>query len=107
MNIDQSRSSRDVSGTTGDRLTQAEAQIRAWFFHDCGDLCDLMDAKSAAASNQTDNPGPPSRVRVSAPSPDSEQEPEEPRRMMGDFDGSSNVLWTIFKDEAKNSLTLQ
>ena len=22
--------------------------------------------------------------------------------MIGDFDGSSNVLWTLFKDEAKN-----
>jgi hypothetical protein len=31
MNIDQSRSSGDISGTTSDRLTQAEAEIRACF----------------------------------------------------------------------------
>jgi hypothetical protein len=32
MNIDQSRSSDDVKGTTSDRTTQAEAQTRACFF---------------------------------------------------------------------------
>jgi hypothetical protein len=31
MNIDQSRSRDDVGHTTGDRLPQAEAQIRACF----------------------------------------------------------------------------
>jgi hypothetical protein len=31
MNIDQSRRNDDVSGTTSDRLTQAVAQIRAYF----------------------------------------------------------------------------
>jgi hypothetical protein len=31
MNIDQSRSSDDVKGTTSDRLTQAEAQVCAYF----------------------------------------------------------------------------
>ncbi|KAI0281954.1 hypothetical protein BGY98DRAFT_155323 [Russula aff. rugulosa BPL654] len=33
--------------------------------------------------------------------PASEQIPEEPR-MIGDFDGSSNALWTLFRDEAKS-----
>ncbi|KAI0267611.1 hypothetical protein BGY98DRAFT_1190925 [Russula aff. rugulosa BPL654] len=33
--------------------------------------------------------------------PASEQNPEEPR-MIGDFDGSSNALWTLFRDEAKS-----
>jgi hypothetical protein len=42
MNIDQSRSSDDVSGTTSDRLTQAEAQTRV-FPHDCRDLNDLTN----------------------------------------------------------------
>ena len=32
MNIDQSRSGGDVSGTTSDRLIQAEAQTRACVF---------------------------------------------------------------------------
>ena len=46
-------------------------------------LNDLMITKSAMASNPT------------------EPEPEEPR-MIGDFGGSSNPLWTLFRDEAKS-----
>ena len=42
-----------------------------------------MITKSAMASNPT------------------EPEPDEPR-MIGDFDGSSNPLWTLFRDEAKS-----
>jgi hypothetical protein len=30
-----------------------------------------------------------------------EETPEEPR-MIGDFDGSSNELWTLYKEEARN-----
>jgi hypothetical protein len=56
-----------------------------------------MDTKSAAANNPTVDSGP----RNTASDPASEQKPEEPR-MIGDFDGSSNALWTLFKDEAKN-----
>ena len=35
------------------------------------------------------------------PDPISEQKPEEPR-MIGDFDGSSNALWNLYRDEAKS-----
>jgi hypothetical protein len=38
--------------------------------------------------------------RFTTSDPASEQS-EEPR-MIGDFDGSSNALWTLFKDEAKS-----
>jgi hypothetical protein len=40
-------------------------------------------------------------LRNTTSGPPSEQEPEEPR-MIGDFDGSSNALWTLFRDEAKS-----
>jgi len=53
-----------------------------------------MDAKSAAANNQTVDSGPRNTTA-------SEQNPEE-SRMIGDFDGSSNAFWTLYKDEAKN-----
>ncbi len=32
----------------------------------------------------------------------SDPEPNEERRMIGDFDGSSRVLWTLFGSEAKS-----
>jgi hypothetical protein len=82
---------------TSDRLTQAEAQTRALFPHDCRGLNDLMTTKSATASNPTVDSGP----RITASDLASEQKPEEPR-MIGDFDGSSNALWTLFRDEAKS-----
>ena len=56
-----------------------------------------MITKSATASNPTVDFGP--RISTSDLAP--EQEPEEPR-MIGDFDGSSNALWTLFRDEAKS-----
>jgi hypothetical protein len=57
-----------------------------------------MDTKPATASS---NPTVDSGPRISTSDPASEQEPEEPR-MIGDFDGSSNALWTLFRDEAKS-----
>jgi len=65
IHIVQPSSNDDVSGTTNDRLTQAEVQTH----------------------------------------PASKQKPEEPPKephMIGDFDGSSNALWTLFRDEAKS-----
>ena len=56
-----------------------------------------MDTKSAAASNPTVDSGPRNTTSDLA----SEPKADEPR-MIGDFDGSSNALWTLFKDEAKN-----
>jgi hypothetical protein len=56
-----------------------------------------MITKSATASKPTVDSGP----RITASDFTSEQNPEEPR-MIGDFDGSSNSLWTLFRDEAKS-----
>jgi hypothetical protein len=56
-----------------------------------------MIAKSATASNPTVDSGP----RITTKVLPLKQKPEEPR-MIGDFDGSSNALWTLFKDEAKS-----
>jgi hypothetical protein len=93
MNIDQSHGGGDVN----DRLGQAEAQTRAYllFRHDCRDLNDLMDTKSAAASNPTVDHGP----RDATSDPD--QQPEEPRTI-GDFDGSASKFWKLFRNEAKS-----
>lgn len=66
------------------------------FRHDCRDLNDLTITKSAAAHPTVDF-GP----RIATSYPASEQESEEPR-MIGDFNGSSNALWTLFKDESKS-----
>ena len=55
-----------------------------------------MITKSAAAHPTVDS-GP----RITTSDPAFEQISEEPR-MIGDFDGSSNALWTLFKDEAKS-----
>ena len=53
-----------------------------------------MDTKPAVASNPTFDSDP----RNTTSDPASGQEP----RMIGDFDGSSNTLWTLFRDEAKS-----
>ena len=55
-----------------------------------------MDEKSAAAIDPTIDSGP--RNTTSGREPD--QQPEEPR-MIGDFDGSANGFWKLFRDEAK------
>jgi hypothetical protein len=56
-----------------------------------------MITKTATGSNPTVDSGP----RITTAVLPSKQKPEEPR-MIGDFDGSSNALWTLFKDEAKS-----
>jgi hypothetical protein len=59
-----------------------------------------MDTKSAAASNPIVDSGP----RDTTSDPESDQQPEGPteeRRMIGDFDGSANEFWKLFRDEAK------
>ena len=63
----------------------------------CGDLDDLMDTKSAAASNPIIDSVP----RDTISDPESDQQTEEPR-MIGDFDGSANEFWKLFRDEAKS-----
>jgi hypothetical protein len=97
INIDQSHSRNDVGHTTSDRLTQAEAQIRACslFPHDCRDLNDLTNINIlvAVASIPTFDPGPRNST--------SDSESEEPR-MIGDFDGSANEFWKLYRDEAKS-----
>lgn len=56
-----------------------------------------MHTKSITANHPTVD------LVLATPSSDpaSEQKPEEPR-MVGDFDGSSNALWTLFRDEAQS-----
>ena len=56
-----------------------------------------MDTKSAWPSIPTIDPVP--HISISVPT--SEQSAEEPR-MIGDFDGSSNALWSLYRDEAKS-----
>ena len=62
---------------------------------DCRDIKDLTSTYIAVAS----------LGRVSSPSvefiPPDPEDPEEPR-MIGDFEGSSNALWTLFKEKANN-----
>jgi hypothetical protein len=67
------------------------------FPHDCRDLNDLTNISIAVASNPTVDSGP--RDTTSDPAP--EQEPDEPR-MIGDFDGSANEFWKLYRDEAEN-----
>jgi hypothetical protein len=80
-----------------DRPSQAEAQTCACFLT-ISEINDLMDTKSAAASNSTVDSGP--RVITSDQQP--EEPPEEPR-MIGDFDGSASEFWKLFRDEAKSN----
>jgi hypothetical protein len=97
MNIDQSHGSDDVN----DRLSQVEAQIRACFLMFCRDLDELMDTKSAVASNPTVDSGPRITTSDQVSDHQPEETPEEPR-MIGDFDGSANEFWKLFRDEAKS-----
>jgi hypothetical protein len=71
------------------------------FTHDCKHLNDLKDTKPAATINPTVDSGP--RDTSSGPESDlqPEEQPEEPR-MIGDFDGSANEFWKLFRDEAKS-----
>ena len=64
-----------------------------------------MDTKSAGASSPIVDSGP--RDTTSRPEPG--QQPDEPLeelpeelRMIGDFDGSANEFWKLFRDEAKS-----
>ena len=64
-----------------------------------------MDTKSAVVSNSAVDSSP--RGTSSGPESDqqSEEPPEEPLeepRMIGDFDGSANEFWKLFRDEAKS-----
>jgi hypothetical protein len=92
MNIDQSRTRDDINHTTSDRLTQAEAQIRACFLMIVEILNDLMNVNIAVTSDPTFDP--PRNTT-------SDSESEE-TRMIGDFDGSANEFWKLYRDEAKS-----
>ena len=62
-----------------------------------------METKSATVSKTASNPiaSVDSGLHISTSDPAYQQEPEEPR-MIGDFDGSSSALWTLYRDEAKS-----
>jgi hypothetical protein len=66
------------------------------FSHVCRDLNDLIDTKSAVASNPIVDSGPRNTTSDHQP----EEPPEEPR-MIGDFNGSANEFWKLFRDEAR------
>jgi hypothetical protein len=63
------------------------------FPHDCRGPNDLTNINIAVASNPTFDPGPRNTT--------SDSESEEPR-MIGDFDGSANEFWKLYRDEAKS-----
>jgi hypothetical protein len=63
------------------------------FPHDCRDLNDLTNINIAVASIPIFDPGPRNTT--------SDSESEEPR-MIGDFDGSANEFWKLYRDEAKS-----
>ena len=74
------------------------------FPHDCGDINDLININIAATGDSYFDSGSGPR-RYATFDSGSEEQPEEPPeepRMIGDFDGSSNVLWTLFRDETKS-----
>jgi hypothetical protein len=52
-----------------------------------------MNINIAVSSSPTSDPGPRNTT--------SDSEPEEPR-MIGDFDGSANEFWKLYRDEAKS-----
>ena len=56
--------------------------------HDCRDLNDLTNINVAI------DPGPRNTT--------CDSEPKEPR-MIGDFDGSANEFWKLYRDEAKSN----
>ena len=60
-----------------------------------------MDINTAMDSNATLDSGSYNPTSDSASDQQPESLPEEPR-VIGDFDGSSNALWTLFRDEAKS-----
>ena len=62
------------------------------FPHDCSDLNDLTNINIAVASNPTDS---------GSHNATSDSESEEPR-MIGDFDGTANEFWKLYRDEAKS-----
>ena len=64
------------------------------FPYDCKDPNDLTNVNIAVASNPTFDPGPRNTI--------SDSESEEPR-MIGDFDGSANEFWKLYRDEAKSN----
>jgi Family of unknown function (DUF6535) len=64
------------------------------FPHDCRELNDLTNINIAVASIPTFDPGPRTTT--------SDSESEEPR-MIGDFDGSANEFWKLYRDEAKSN----
>jgi hypothetical protein len=67
------------------------------FPHDCRDLNDLTNINIAVASIPTFDRGAPNATSDS----ESDQQPEVPR-MIGDFDGSANEFWKLYRDEAKS-----
>ena len=66
------------------------------FPHDSRDLNDLTNINIAVASNPTVHLDLHNRT-----DPAPEHEPEEPR-MIGDFDGTANEFWKLYRDEAKS-----
>ena len=57
----------------------------------------MTDTKTAAGKILIANSGP----RNTTPDPAPKQEPGEPR-MIGDFDGSANEFWKLYRDESKS-----
>jgi hypothetical protein len=60
-----------------------------------------MNINIAAASNTTYDSSSLNPTSDSESDRQPEEPPEEPR-VIGDFDGNSNALWTLFRDEAKS-----
>jgi hypothetical protein len=75
---------------TADGLAQAEAQIRTCFLKVVEISSDLTNVNIAADTIPTPDPGPRNT-----------SESKEPR-MIGDFDGSANEFWKLYRDEAKS-----
>jgi hypothetical protein len=63
------------------------------FLHSCTYLNDLTNLNVAAASSPSSDSGTSNTT--------SDCESEEPR-MIGDFDGSANEFWKLYRDEAKS-----
>ena len=56
---------------------------------------------SSTSADQTLDSGPRSVTTDTESNQQFDEQPEEPR-VIGDFDCSSNALWTLFRDEAKS-----
>ena len=78
---------------TGDGVTQAEAQPRMCFLTIVEISDDLTNINIAVDTIPTLDPRPRNTT--------SDSESEEPR-MIGDFDGSANEFWKLYRDEAKS-----